>query len=124
MMKVKAELNKTIDAVEKEEILKDQVTIIEDDEISFNESADYVVTENSVDEDLVDTSVEDNSILEEANVELRVLNDVGNDKQEKPKKGFFAKLFEGLGKTRKNIMGGVTLFSVRFSYSMRIFLKS
>ena len=103
----KAELNKTIDAVEKEEILKDQVTIIEDDEISFNESADYVVTENSVDEDLVDTSVEDNSILEEANVELRVLNDVGNDEQEKPKKGFFAKLFEGLGKTRKNIMGGV-----------------
>lgn len=95
----KAELNKTIDAVEKEEILKGQVTINEDEEISLNESADYVVTENLVDEDLVGTSVEDNSMTEET--------DVGNDEQEKPKKGFFAKLFEGLGKTRKNIMGGV-----------------
>lgn len=95
----KAELNKTIDAVEKEEILKGQVTINEDEEISLNESADYVVTENLVDEDLVGTSVEDNSMTEET--------DVGNDGQEKPKKGFFAKLFEGLGKTRKNIMGGV-----------------
>lgn len=103
----KAELNKTIDAVEKEEILKGQVTINEDEEISLNESADYIVTGNAADEELIGTSVEDNSILEENDVEIRVLNDVDNAEQEKPKKGFFAKLFEGLGKTRKNIMGGV-----------------
>ena len=82
-----------------EEITEEQAEEIQSEE---TETAEETVEEQSENtEEVSDT--EENS-LEEESEENSVEETV---EEEKPKKGFFARLKEGLGKTRKNIMGSV-----------------
>ncbi len=79
-----------------EETTEEQPEQAEEIQYEKNETAEETVEEQT--ENTEENSVEEN--IEETHVEEPA-------EEEKPKKGFFARLKEGLGKTRKNIMGSV-----------------
>ena len=83
-----------------EEITEEQIKEIQSEE---NETAEETVEEEQPENTGEISDTEENTVDEETE-ETPVEEAV---EEEKPKKGFFARLKEGLGKTRKNIMGSV-----------------
>ena len=83
-----------------EEITEEQIKEIQSEE---NETAEETVEEEQPENTGEISDTEENTVDEETE-ETPVEEAVD---EEKPKKGFFARLKEGLGKTRKNIMGSV-----------------
>ena len=100
------DLEKAIREDEEEtEEIEEVTEIIDEPEISeeITENADQIeeITENA--EEVEETTEEIEEVIEET-----VEEEKEEVVEEKPtKKGFFAKLFAGLDKTRKNILGGV-----------------
>lgn len=85
---------------ENEEPTEEQIKEIQSEE---NETAEETVEEEQPENTGEISDTEENTVDEETE-ETPVEEAV---EEEKPKKGFFARLKEGLGKTRKNIMGSV-----------------
>lgn len=100
-------LNETNDKTENENIKQNEETIFAEEKQKETKIPDMDGSLNENEEDNKDTENLENTANEVENVISDETETSEEQDELKPKKGFFAKLKEGLGKTRQNILGSV-----------------